>query len=263
MNFEHYLDNNRPNPKRAAMLTFAAAIALTGTTMMLAAGWVAGKMSIARVEPPSTEYILLSLSAEQPPPPPPPPPPLGTTAEEDEVKPDTDDVVPEEPEPIEDTTQPEMPTKIPAQKAGSTQVGVPNGVLGGQPNGIIGGIPIGKVPIGGLGIAVKPPTKDVLTVKPLAMVMARSVYTPDPDMKLLQQTKAARFDKRNGKATISFCIDGNGGVVNVKTKGKFPGDPQVDAILRRTIENWRFKPLEVGSKKMKTCTQRTFSLKFQ
>ena len=261
MNFEHYLDNNRPNPKRAALLTFAGALALSGTSMMLAAGWVAGKMSIARVDPPSTEYILLQMNADEPmPPPPPPPPPAGKSVEEDE--PETDDEIPEEPDPIEET-QPATPTKIPDVKSGGAAQGVPNGVPGGQFGGVIGGIPTGLVGIGTPPISTKPPTKDTVTKKPLAAVMARAVYSPDPDQKLLQQTKAARFDKHDGKSTVSFCIDGNGHVVNVKTKTKFPGDPQVDEILRRTIEKWRFKPLEIGSKTMKTCTERSFSLKFR
>jgi TonB family protein len=262
MNFEHYLDQNRPNPKRAAMLTFAAAVAITGTTMMIGAGWVAGKMSIARVDPPSTEFILLSFNAEQPmPPPPPPPPPAGSSLEED--KPDPDDEVPEEPEPLEETQPDKIPTKIPEQKSAGVPQGIPNGVLDGQVGGVIGGIPIGKITDHQHQIAVKPPTNDPISIKPLAAVMARATYSPDPDKALLQQTKAARFDKRDGKSTISFCIDANGSVVNVKTKTKFPNDPQVDAILRSTLQKWRFKPLEVGSKKLKTCTERTFSLKFQ
>ncbi|PRQ03465.1 hypothetical protein ENSA5_14950 [Enhygromyxa salina] len=262
MNFEHYLDHNRPNPKRAALLTLAAALSISGTTMMLAAGWVAGKMSIARVDPPSTEYILLSMTADQPtPPPPPPPPPAGASEEPEEPEPD--DEVPEDPEPLEEV-QPDKPTKIPDPKAGGAVGGVPKGVPGGQFGGVIGGIPGGGIgERNPLAISVKPAAKDTITKKPLAAVMARAVYSPDPDRKLLQQTKAARFDKRDGKATVSFCIDANGKVVNVKTKSKFPGDPQVDKILRTTIASWRFKASEVGSKKMKTCTERTFSLKFQ
>ncbi|KIG19380.1 Ferric siderophore transport system, periplasmic binding protein TonB [Enhygromyxa salina] len=263
MNFEHYLDHNRPNPQRAAMLTFAAAVAITGTTMMIAAGWVAGKMSIARVDPPSTEYILLALTAEQPPPPPPPPPPpLGSKVEED--KPDTHDEVPEEPEPLEEVQPEKVPTKIPEHKSAGVPQGIPNGVLGGQVGGVVGGIPIGTVGIGHPPISTKPPTTTTTTtVKPLAAVMARAVYSPDPDKALLQQTKAARFDKRDGKSTVSFCIDSTGKVVKVKTKVPFPNDPQVDDILRRTLKTWRFKPLEVGSKKLETCTERTFSLKFR
>lgn len=263
MNFEHYLDSNRPNPKRAALLAVAGAVAISGTSLMIMAGWVAGKMSVARVDPPSTEYILLSMNADQPmpPPPPPPPPPAGSSAEEDEPEPD--DEVPEEAQPLEET-QPEKPTKIPAQKAGGVPQGVPNGVLGGQIGGLIGGIPtggIGKPPQ--FGIAVKPPSTDGVTKQPLAAVMARAVYSPDPDQKLLQLTKAARFDKRDGKSTVSFCIDGGGRVVDVKTKSKFPGDPEVDKILRHTIQTWRFKPLMVGKKAVKTCSERTFSLRFQ
>ena len=262
MNFDHYIDNNQPNPKRAALLSFAAVLALSGTTMMILAGWVAGKMSIARVEPPSMEYVLLSLSVDEPPPPPPPPPPpAGQQEVEDEKEPD--DEIPDDPELIE---EPEVvPTKIPSQKAGATVKGHPNGIPGGQDNGIPGGSLIG-IPIGSsprTRISVKPRTPQLVTKQPLAAVMARAVYSPDPSQKLLQQTKAARFDKRKGKNTTSFCIDSNGRVVDVKTRLKFPGDPKVDEIIRKAIKNWRFKPSQICSKKMKTCTERTFALTFQ
>ncbi|EDM74673.1 hypothetical protein PPSIR1_11826, partial [Plesiocystis pacifica SIR-1] len=57
--------------------------------------------------------------------------------------------------------------------------------------------------------------------------------------------------------------DTKGKVVDVKTKTKFPGDPQVDKIIRDTIKKWRFKPFVVGGKPVKTCTERTFKIKFK
>jgi protein TonB len=262
MNFDHYLEHNRTDPKRVALLTFAAAVAISGTTLMLGAGWVAGKMAVARVDPPTTEYILLALSAAEalPPPPPPPPPPGGEVEEEEDVEPD------EETPPEDLLEQPEdRPTEIPKHKPGVAKQGMIGGIPGGQVGGQIGGIP-GGIPAIGLpktAIATKPSTPEPIAKTPLATVMARAVYAPDPDQKALQMTKAARFDKRSGKSTISFCIDANGHVFNVKVKAKFPGDPGVDAILSKTISSWRFKPLEVGSKKMTTCSERTFALTFK
>jgi protein TonB len=125
------------------------------------------------------------------------------------------------------------------------------------PGGVPGGIP------GGGGISTKPSGTGGVAKKPLDAVMAQAVYSPNPDEKLLQQTKAARFDKRDGTNTTSFCVDVSGKVVDVTTKQKFPGDPQVDQIIRDTIKKWRFKAFYVGGKPVKTCTERTFKLKFK
>src|SRR5262249_57394928 len=103
MAFEHYLDTTRVNPYRVKLLTFAGVIAIVGTTSMILFMWVAGKMSIARVDAPTIEFILVQMSAEEPPPPPPPaPPPAGSEMEEEE-----EEEVPEEDEPLEELTQPE------------------------------------------------------------------------------------------------------------------------------------------------------------
>jgi protein TonB len=262
MNFDTYLETHRPNPRRAALLTVAAALALTGTTMLLTAGWIAGKMNIARVDPPTVEYVLLSLTVEEPAPPPPPPPPPGDTQAEDEPEPEDDEII--EPEDIEELPS-EVPQAIP--KAKPRSAGHPAGQIGGIPGGQLGGIPGGN-PVGIVGskgpaIASKPPTRAPIVKKPLAAVMARALYSPEPSAKLLAQTKAARFDKRDGKNTTSFCINAQGKVVDIATKSRFPGDPQVDRIIRETIAKWRFRPTEVGSKKVKTCTERTFVIKFR
>ncbi|NJK32726.1 MAG: hypothetical protein HC927_10135 [Deltaproteobacteria bacterium] len=152
-----------------------------------------------------------------------------------------------------------MPSKIPDIRGGGS-----SGVLGGQAGGQKGGIP--GVP-GIFTTPTKPlpprPSGELVQKKPLASVMAQATYSPDPDAKLLQATKAARFDKRPGKNTTSFCIDTRGKVVDVKTKAKFPGDPQVDRIIADTVRKWRFTPFEVGGKPVKTCTERTFSISFR
>ena len=104
---------------------------------------------------------------------------------------------------------------------------------------------------------------DVTDREAYAAVVQQAIYAPTPNQKDFQQTKAARFDKRDGTNKTSFCVDTNGKVVDVKTKTKFPGDPQVDKIIRDTIKKWRFKPFIVGGKPVKTCTERTFKIKFK
>ena len=52
-------------------------------------------------------------------------------------------------------------------------------------------------------------------------------------------------------------------VVDVETKRRFPGDPQVDAIIRETLATWRYVPARLGTKVVKVCTERTFALRFE
>ena len=98
--------------------------------------------------------------------------------------------------------------------------------------------------------------------RPFEVLMATAIYTPDPDPKLLAQTKAARFDRRGGKNVTRFCVDVDGRVVDVKTQSVFPGDPEVDRIIRNTIRRWRFKPQRVDGKPVRSCSQRSFELVF-
>lgn len=264
MNFDTYLDTHKPNHKRTAMLTLAGALAVTGTTLLLSAGWIAGKLQVARVDPPTVEYVLLSLSVDEPmPPPPPPPPPPGSDDPDDQEPEDTDpDEIPDEPDPLEEPD--EMPTSIPkAKQPAGHPAGQVGGIPGGKPGGIPGGNPSSTLIPKGPAIAMVPTKEAPAIKKPLSSVMASAVYSPEPDQRLLATTKAARYDKRNGRNTTAFCISTSGRVEKVRTKSKFPGDPQVDKIIRDTIKKWRFRPLQVGGKPAKVCTERTFLIKFQ
>lgn len=94
-------------------------------------------------------------------------------------------------------------------------------------------------------------------VRSLEELMALAIYTPDPDNKALQQTKAARFDKVNGRSTVQFCVERDGNTSDIRTIENFPGDPLIDQILRDTVAKWRFKPLA-----KKVCTDRKFNIRF-
>jgi protein TonB len=91
--------------------------------------------------------------------------------------------------------------------------------------------------------------------------MGQAIYSPDPDKKKLAGTKAFTFDKRGGESHVSFCVNAQGKVVDVKTAKKFPGDPKVDQICRDAVKTWRFKPFLVGGKAQKTCSKAIFKLK--
>ncbi|HLT36948.1 MAG TPA: hypothetical protein VK034_11705, partial [Enhygromyxa sp.] len=76
-------------------------------------------------------------------------------------------------------------------------------------------------------------------------VMAHALHAPDPDLKALQNTAAARFHKSDGVAVIGFCIDVHGQTGDFEVLEPFPGDPMVDEILVATIATWRFTPFMV------------------
>jgi len=94
-------------------------------------------------------------------------------------------------------------------------------------------------------------------------VLDHAVYSPNPDQKRLQQTKAARFDKADGDSVVAFCVDTQGSTSDIHTVENFPGDPLVDQIMRDTIAGWRFKPFIVDGAVAKVCTERRFVLRFK
>ena len=100
-------------------------------------------------------------------------------------------------------------------------------------------------------------------VRPLSEVMDHAVYSPDPDHKDLQQTKAARFDRADGVSTVAFCVATDGTTSDIHTVQKFPGDPMIDTIIRDTIARWRFKPFVVDGAAAKVCTEKQFKLLFK
>jgi hypothetical protein len=100
-------------------------------------------------------------------------------------------------------------------------------------------------------------------VRDLAEVMEHAIYSPDPDSAKLQQTKAARFDRADGMSAVAFCVEPDGSTAHIHTIQKFPGDPQIDQIIRETVEGWRFKPVIVDGAAVQVCTEKSFMLRFK
>lgn len=90
-----------------------------------------------------------------------------------------------------------------------------------------------------------------------------AIYTPDPDVRRLSATKAATLDRRSGTVKIAFCVDQGGRTTGVRLSKKFLADPQVDRIVKDTVEKWRFRPLLVAGKPTTTCTERSFEICFE
>ena len=97
----------------------------------------------------------------------------------------------------------------------------------------------------------------------LEELMELAVYAPDPDQKALAETKAARFDKADGVASVGFCVDTRGKPANIRSIQKFPDDPMIDQILRDTVARWRFKPWSADGRPVAVCTERRWNLRFK
>ena len=264
--FDHYITVQKGNPRWVKAIIAASIASLIITSSLIIFMWVANKMSITRVDPPTQTTVVVQMMVEDstPPPPPPPPPPAGSV----EPEPEEEEEVPEEDIPLEEIVQPkETPDKIPDKDAKGPKVpkvpgGIPGGVVGGVPGGVVGGVVGGQ--LGGVpgGVAVKRDTdKEEVAKQPISVVKGNALFSPDPSDRELQGTPAAAL-KRPGSSHVAFCVSTAGKVVDVRTTRKFAGDPKVDQICRETVKKWRFKPLMAGGKPVKTCSTVEFQIKF-
>ena len=78
--FDHYLEYQKPDSKRAKLLRRATAISTVGTSLVLVWLWVQGKLAIVQVDPPAIAFIMVQMTQDEPPPPPPPWQPLQPAA---------------------------------------------------------------------------------------------------------------------------------------------------------------------------------------
>lgn len=262
--FDHYLHHQAPDSRRNKILATTTTIACVGTGLSLAFMWVAGKLAVSTVDPPTIAFIMVQMNQEEaPPPPPPPPPPAGNNDAEEEEE-EVEEEIPEEEEPIEDEiAQPdEVKEKIPDAKPGKkSKKRFTGGVVGGVPGGVAGGV-VGGV-VGGITGGVRSKAKaPAAAKKPLSAVMANRMYQPPKPKKELLATPTGKFGKRPGTVLIAFCISPTGKVVNVKVKKGFPGDPQVTKIMSGWLKKFRFRPFKVGGKAQKICTEYAMNVKF-
>ncbi len=270
--FDHYMHYQSGDPRRRLRLQIAATAAGITTFAFIVFGWVADKMSINKVDPPTSKYVVVQMLNEEPPPPPPPPPP--PAGDDSEPEPEPEEEIPEEEVPLEEEiVQPkETPDKIPEatnkgkSKGPKVPGGVVGGVVGGVPGGVVGGVVGGQ--LGGMpgGVVTKRNTEEAkkeVVMEPISSVKGRAIYNPDPDQKKLQATKAAKFDKRPGEVKVKFCVGTTGKTKDVKVSKKYPHDPQVNRICKETVSKWRFKAKLVGGKPIETCSTVTFVIRFE
>ena len=259
---------------------FGAMLGLSGLAHAGAIGLFAVTYSAPAPGPPPQSKVLSGVrmvSQGQPPrpepkkPPKPEPPPEEPPPDVEETPPKTNEKRrrgPPPPPPPECIGCAKLPvSNVPMGKAGASAVpvgvpgGVPGGVIGGVPGGVVGGV------VGGtldgyegapLGVAKKarPP-------EPLEAVMARAIYTPDPDQKLLAKTATGLLKRGKGVNKTFFCVRTDGKTEDVRTTRKYPGDPEIDRVCRDVVKRWRFRPRLVGGKKVRTCTTVRFEITFE
>src|SRR5688572_22954812 len=98
--FDHYITVQKGNPRWVKAIIAASIASLIITSSLIVFMWVANKMSITRVDPPTQTTVVVQMMVEDstPPPPPPPPPPAGSV----EPEPEEEEEVPEEDIPLEE-----------------------------------------------------------------------------------------------------------------------------------------------------------------
>lgn len=79
----------------------------------------------------------------------------------------------------------------------------------------------------------------------------------DPDA--LAQTRAAKRG-RSGSVQVAYCIDTGGRPTDIRVLKSL--EPEVDALVVRTVEQWRFEPATRDGVPEATCTDYTFDLRF-
>ncbi len=271
--FESVLVAQQVDPRVRNRMILAALAAAAVTSFAGAASWTAEHMKIHRVDAPRYDYAILFDVGEMPPPPSVAPPPRPAAAAATQQVPEQDDDV--EPEPDRDPVDVDLDVDpVPRPKAVVGERTVP-GVPGNTGTGPSAGPPCmvppclgtGSSPIGTPFSTAPPVPRPTTDPKPdkviekINVVRANALYSPDPDRSKLARTNAGTMNRRSGKSAVSFCVSAAGKAVDVRTSSKF-GDDDVDRICRETVQQWRFRPFEVGGKARKTCSTVTFDIRF-
>lgn len=102
------------------------------------------------------------------------------------------------------------------------------------------------------------PVRDIST----ADMFARAQRLPVRDPDIFARTKLARFDRRDTKGAVRFCVDASGRAVEVETLRRVSGDRHVDTLVRHMVRRWRFDPPEPVDAAILLCTAVEFRIRF-
>jgi hypothetical protein len=99
---------------------------------------------------------------------------------------------------------------------------------------------------------------DAITLS-MAKMRENAIYTPGPKVHELAQTEARRT-KTPLIGIVPFCIGVNGKPTYVETPST--GDAEVDVLLRKAVNSWRFRPFIVHGIARKACSAAEFEISF-
>ena len=253
------------DPQRVQRLTAATMLAVVAVFTLLATAWTRERLQIERVtapKPPPFELSSMALLPTQRPEPP---------------------AAPEDPTSGDATASPTAPTTPRAAnlEAGPPESGASASATGttsatdenlpalDQGGGCPGGVCTASTRTGPPQRPVTPePCPDCKgpdQAPPASRSAPRTVdfstldclSCPDPDRAALRQTTA-------GTVRVRFCVDARGRIEPASLRvGPSFGDEEVDAIVRRAVQRWRFEPLRVAGQARRSCSETRFAIRFQ
>lgn len=255
--FSSFLAGQRVDARgRRRWITSAVAAGVT-VCVAGASGWTADKLGVAAVAAPKA-HTMITIDLGPPPPPAAKPPPSPSAAAVAVAKGTVEHPRPraapphgshEDPGPPDVSGPPGPP-------------GPPHVPPGPQPPW--SGPRCLTPPCGAVIGDPPPPNPPGPVSRPVRVVKANAIFSPDPDQRRLSRTKSGLMRRPGAaKSAVSFCVAPNGKVVDVRTSTRYPGDPEVDRICREAVARWRFDPFIVDGTARKTCTTTTFSIEFE
>ena len=261
--FDVYLEAKAIDPRARSRRVQSGLVAMASCTILLAMSWTGTKLGVTRVRAPSIESLLVVMDGPPPPAAPAVPPSPSRGGAQSEAS--DDDPTPPVSKPSDDSLLEDVGRAAPRRgRVGAGPPSVP-GVAGGPGTACL--VPpcgVGRVPGTGTGVPpIAPRSPSAPASRPIESVRAHAIFSPDPPQRELVLTPTGRASRKQGKSTVAFCIDDSGKVRDVRTKHAFAGDPEVDAVCRRTVARWRFRPFMVGGRPHATCSEVTFEIRFE
>lgn len=259
------MDGQAIDPRVRNRFLVSATLAIAAVTVVGTFSVLAQMMDIDRVVPPQVEDMLtMQVVVQGPPaaePPPRPEPPVRNEAPADTTPHRVASA------PLEDVSRSGDDGAPPSDEPSTgskTKLGFGDGDARAGPclpPACVVGVPkTGSGPFTGDGSG-RPRNEPAPAAEPIDVMRARAKYDPNPDAAELGRTPTGLGSRRPGSTTVAFCVATDGTVDTAKVEKSF-GDPQVDAIVRRTVKRWRFEPLRAGGKARRSCSAVTFRIEF-
>ncbi|HWB82172.1 MAG TPA: TonB family protein [Nannocystaceae bacterium] len=243
----------------------ASMLALVASTLAIGSYVGGQRFAIHRVDPPHVDLEVLLASIVPSPPLAVEPPPAPDVRKDDPVEHDDAAKPVDDRDDVDDVLEPVRPKKDGDGRRTVDEGGGGNGDGPKSPLFTGGGVPC---PIPGtctthVGTLSRHNT-DVTRatpVVPISHVRERLRFSPDPSRAELLRTAAGQRGE-GGTSIVSFCIDTDGRVADVRTK-RSHGDREVDRICRDALSRWRFSPMQVRGKAHRTCSEMSFTIAFE